>query len=233
MPQISALGSQRRVLCPSAPATAPAPALVPLALPQATPSLRPLQPTCTPALQSPPCIAKTPPPSPRPQRWQQEELGLLPGQLAVDPGIINMMTVGFIDARSGKFRTMTLTQGRWYQESGANESQRKHKRQDEAFRAGSTALQALADTTLKTALPEKVCQRARLCIDKIAELCRFKLRRDRCEARYASTPQMCIVAHPRAIESVAGVARCQSELFSFWPCCRIGDAASLVGAWIT
>ena len=142
----------------------------------------------------------TPPSSPPPQRWQQEELGLLPGQLAVDPGIINMTTVGFMDARSGKFRTMTLTQGRWYQESGANESQRKHKRQDEAFRAGSRALQALADTTLKTAQPEKVCQRARLCIDKIAELCRFKLRRDRCEARYASTPQLCIVAHPRAIE---------------------------------
>lgn len=197
--------------------------------PASAPSTPPAPPLSNPRPVSP----RHPPPSPTPQRWQQEELGLLPGQLAVDPGIINMMTVGFMDARSGKFRTMTLTQGRWYQESGANESQRKHKRQDVAFRAGSRALQALADTTLKTAQPGKVCQRAQLYIDNIAELCRFKLRRDRCEARYASTPQLCIVAHPRAIESVAGVARCQSELFSFWPCCRIGDAASLVGAWIT
>jgi hypothetical protein len=110
---------------------------------------------------------------------------LVPGQLAVDPGIINLMTVGFVDPRTGKWRTMSLSQGRWYAESGADEFQRKHARQDRVFQRNCLALPLMGRLTLKTAKAKQVIQHARVREQYMDELCSYKLRRSRCEARYA------------------------------------------------
>jgi hypothetical protein len=111
---------------------------------------------------------------------------MLPGDLAIDPGVVNLMTVGFIDPRTGKFRTMTLSQGRWYEETGVRSMMRKHASLDMAFRKRCGAQAALDDVPLKTAKSAQVLEHKKILCEHWHDIWQERLRLSRAVARYAS-----------------------------------------------
>ena len=178
-----------------------------------TPSAHAPAPTLSADAHAPPSsahvhISLAPPPS---VICSLQKEGMLPGDLACDPGVVNPLTIGFLDGRTKKFRTMTLTQGRWYEETGVRSMIRTHTRQDKAFRSECEAQKRLDACSVKTAKPAQVLQHKQILGEYWDQIWEQRLRRSRAVKRYAP-PGACCEAEPfssvhaRVVVEPAGLA---------------------------